>query len=249
MRKLMLGLGAVAALSLAATPALAQKKQDKSSGRKAQERGMREIPRCAKSLGTISIVEPDTQWWRDYNLGSPEAVLKVFVQQSGCFSLVNRGRALQSRAMERAMSDSGEMQRGSNMGKGQVKAADFFLEPNIVSGNSNSGGGNIGGALGGLIGGRVGAVVGGVNIKKKEANVTLSMVNARTTEEWVTDGYSRKTDIGFGAGGGAGWWGGFAAVGGGGYQNTEIGQVIVLAYLDAYIKMVQQLGGLPPGDY
>jgi curli biogenesis system outer membrane secretion channel CsgG len=250
MRKLMLGLGAIAALSMvAAAPAQAQKKQDRSSGRKAQERGMREIPRCARSLGTISIVEPDTQWWRDYNLGSPEAVLKVFVQQSGCFSLVNRGRALQSRAMERAMADQGEMQRGSNMGKGQVKAADFFLEPNIVSGNSNSGGGNIGGALGGLIGGRFGAVVGGINIKKKEANVTLSMVNARTTEESVTEGYSRKTDIGFGAGGGAGWWGGFAAAGGGGYQNTEIGQVIVLAYLDAYIKMVQQLGGLPPGDY
>src|ERR1700754_4492265 len=128
MRKLMLGLGAIAALSMvAAVPAQAQKKQDKSSGRKAQERGMREIPRCARSLGTISIVEPDTQWWRDYNLGSPEAVLKVFVQQSGCFSLVNRGRALQSRAMERAMADQGEMQRGSNMGKGQVKAADFFL--------------------------------------------------------------------------------------------------------------------------
>lgn len=250
MRKLMLGLGAVAALSMmAAAPAQAQKKQDKSSGRKAQERGMREIPRCAKSLGTISIVEPDTQWWREFNLGSPEAVLKVFVQQSGCFSLVNRGRALQSRAMERAMADSGEMQRGSNMGKGQVKAADFFLEPNLVSGNRNSGGSNIGGALGGLLGGTVGAVVGGINIKKKEANVTLSMVNARTTEEWVTEGYSRKTDIGFGAGAGAGWWGGFGAVGGGGYQNTEIGQVIVLAYLDAYIKMVQQLGGLPPGDY
>lgn len=249
MRKLMLGIAAVAALSLSAAPAYAQKKQDKSSGRKAQERGMREIPRCAKSLGTISIVEPEEHWWTQYGLGSPEAVIKVFVQQSGCFSLVNRGRAMQSRAMERALAEQGELQRGSNMGAGQVKAADFFLEPNLVSGNRDSGGGNVAGALGGLLGGRVGAVVGGINIKKKEANVTLSMVNARTTEEWVTEGYSRKTDIGWGAGGGAGWWGGFAAVGGGGYQNTEIGQVIVLAYLDAYIKMVQQLGGLPPGDY
>jgi curli biogenesis system outer membrane secretion channel CsgG len=249
MRKLTFGLAAVAALSMAAAPAYAQKKQDKSSGRKEQERGMREIPHCAKKLGTISIVEPDNQWWREFNLGSPEAVLKVFVQQSGCFSLVNRGRALQSRAMERAMADQGEMQRGSNMGKGQVKAADYFLEPNIVSGNRNSGGGGIGGALGGLIGGRVGAVVGAVNIKKKEANVTLSMVDSRTTEESVVEGYARKTDIGFGGGAGAGWWGGFGAVGGGGYQNTEIGQVIVLAYLDAYIKLVQELGGLPPGDY
>ena len=45
---------------------------------------------------------------------------------------------------------------GSNLGKGQVKAADYFLEPNIVSANKNSGGGGIGaaaGALGGLFGG------------------------------------------------------------------------------------------------
>jgi len=37
----------------------------------------------------------------------------------------------------------------------------------------------------------------------------------------------------------------FAAAGGGGYQNTAIGQVIVLAYLDAYTKLVTELGGLP----
>jgi hypothetical protein len=34
-------------------------------------------------------------------------------------------------------------------------------------------------------------------------------------------------------------------VGASGYQNTEIGQIIVLAYLDAYTKLVSQLGGLP----
>jgi hypothetical protein len=72
----------------------------------------------------------------------------------------------------------------------------------------------------------------------------LSLVNARTTEEEaLTEGYFRKRDISWGAGGGAGWWGGFAAAGASGYQNTEIGQVIVLAYLDAYKKLVTQLGG------
>ena len=55
---------------------------------------------------------------------------------------------------------------------------------------------------------------------------------------------ARPTSAGA-AGGGAGWWGGFAAAGGYGYQNTEIGQVIVLAYLDAYKKLVTQLGGYP----
>jgi len=217
-----------------------------SSGRRSQEKATTEIPRCTRRLGTVAIVEPDNQWWRELNLGSPEAILKVFVQQSGCFGLVNRGRSMASRNIERAMADSGELQAGSNLGKGQVKAADYFLQPDIVSSNRNSGGGGIGGALGGMLGGTFGAIAGGLNIKKKEANVTLSIVNARTTEEEaLTEGYARKTDIGFGGGGGAGWWGGFAAAGGGGYQNTEIGQVIVLAYLDAYTKLVTQLGGLP----
>lgn len=243
MRKTILAAAvAIGALAIAATPADAQ---SRSSGRKAQDKGMQEMPHCARPLGTISMVPPDNQWWREMNLGSPEAILKVFVQELGCFTLVNRGRAMQSRAMERALAEQGELQQGSNMGKGQVRAADFMLEPDIVGANRNSGGGNVGGAIGGLLGHHsvLGAIAGGININKKEANVTLSMVDTRTTEEFVTEGYARKTDIGFGAGGGAGWWGGLAAAGGSGYQNTEIGQVIVLAYLDAYIKLVHQLGG------
>jgi curli biogenesis system outer membrane secretion channel CsgG len=160
---------------------------------------------------------------------------------------------MQSRAMERALAEQGELQKGSNMGAGQVKAADYFLQPDIVTANKNSGGGGAGAAIGGILGhfggwgSTVGAVAGGINVKKGEANVTLSLVNARTTEEEaLTEGYSRKSDISWGAGGGAGWWGGFGAVGGYGYQNTEIGQVIVLAYLDAYKKLVTQLGGYSP---
>jgi len=245
--------GAAAALVLAAAPAGAESSRA-SSGRQEQARGTAEIPRCAHRIGTIAIVEPDNQWWRELNLGSPEAILRVFVQQSGCFTLVNRGRSMQSRAMERAMADQGELQQGSNMGKGQVRTADYFLEPNIVSTNKNSGGGGVGaglgGAIGGLFGGSAGSVIGGIaggiNVKKGEANVTLSLVDARTTEENVTEGYFRKRDLSFAAGGGAGWWGGFGAAGGYGYQNTEIGQIIVLAYLDAYKKMVTQLGGFSP---
>lgn len=234
------------------TPATA--KTDESSARKQQAQGMAEIPVCTRKLGTIAIVEPDTQWWRELNLGSPEAIIKIFVQKSGCFSMVNRGGAMRSRAMERALADQGELQKGSNLGKGQVKAADYFLQPDIVSANRNSGGGGVGaglgGAIGGLFGGSAGSViggaVGGISVKKGEANVTLSVVNARTTEEEaLVEGYARKKDISWAGGAGAGWWGGFAGAGAAGYQNTEIGQVIVLAYLDAYKKLVAQLGGLP----
>lgn len=241
-------IGGVAALALALSGVAAQAKDTKgSSGRQQQTRGMQDIPRCARPLGAMSVVEPDTQWWRDYNLGSPENIIKVFVQQSGCFSLVNRGRAMQSRAMERALADSGELQRGSNLGRGQVRTADFLIEPNIVSANRNSGGGGAGALLGGLgiLGGGIGAIAGGISVKKGEANVTLSAVNTRTTEEIVAEGYARKSDVSFGAGGGGFFSGAFGGAAGGGYQDTAIGQIIVLAYLDAYIKLVDQLGGLP----
>lgn len=238
--------GALAlAVATVASPAIA-KPAKPSSGRQEQVQGTREIPRCTRNLGALAIVEPENQWWREFNLGSPEAIIKVFVQRSGCFTLVNRGRAMQSRAMERAMADNGELQRGSNLGRGQVRAADYFLQPDIVSANRNSGGSAVGGILGGVLGGTVGAVVGGINVRKGEANVTLSIVNARTTEEMaLTEGYFRKRDLGWGAGGGLFGGGAFGGAGAGGYENTEIGQIIVLAYLDAYTKLVTELGGLP----
>lgn len=243
-------IAAAAALSTmvaaSVAPAMAEDKKG-SSGRQAQTKKTMEIPRCTKRLGTVAIVEPDTQWWRELSLGSPEAIIKLFVQQSGCFGLVNRGRSMASRNLERAMADSGELQSGSNLGKGQVKAADYFLQPDIVTTNNNSGGNALGGVLGGFLGrGALGAIAGGISIKKKEANVTISLVNARTTEEEaLSEGYFRKSDLSFGGGAGVGWMGGLAAAGGGGYQNTDIGQVIVLAYLDAYTKLVTQMGGLP----
>lgn len=246
MKKAALFAGVMVAAVAVSTPAMARDKG--SSARQQQAQGTQEIPRCTRNLGTVAIVEPDRKWWREYNLGSPEAIIRVFVQQSGCFSLVNRGRALASRNMERALGDAGELQSGSNLGRGQVKAADYFLQPDIITTNSNSGGNALGGVVGGLLGRRtVGAIAGGISVKKKEANVALSIVNARTTvEEALTEGYARKSDLSFKGGAAAGGlWGGFGGVGGGGYQNTEIGQVIVLAYLNAYTKLVTQLGGLP----
>lgn len=242
MKKMISALTAASMVVASGSPAFAA-----SSARKIQVTKETEIPICTRRLGTVAIVEPDNQWWREFNLGSPEAIIKIFVNKSGCFGLVNRGRAMQSRSMERAMADSGELQAGSNLGRGQVKAADYFLQPDIVTANNRSGGNAVGGLLGGFLGGAtVGAIMGGISINKKEATVTLSLVNARTTEEQaMTEGYFRKSDLSWGAGGGAGWLTGGAALGGGGYTDTAIGQVISLAYLDAYIQLVKQLGGLP----
>ena len=117
----------------------------------------------------------------------------------------------------------------------------IFLNYNIVTANHNSGGGGGAGAviggIGGMFGGcgrAVGAVASGINVKKGEATVTLSVANARTTEEEaLVQGYTRKSDVSFGLGGGGFAGGAFGGAAGGGYQDTAIGQAILMAYLDA----------------
>ncbi len=245
MRNVLTGLIA-ASMMFSASPAFA-KKEDRSSAQKAQDKGVTEIPTCSRRLGTIAVVEPENRWWFELGLSSPEAIIKFFAMKSGCFGLVDRGKGLAASATERALAAAGELQTRSNIGKKQIKAADYVVIPDIVSRNQNSGGGGIGGILGGALGGRVvGGLLGGLRVSKKEANVTLSLVNVRTTEmEKIEEGYYRKSDIGWGAGGGAWWGGGLAGVGGSSYQNSDIGQVIVLAYLDSFKKLVRDLGGLP----
>ncbi len=217
----------------------------RSKGQKAQDRAKDQIPVCTVKLGTIAVVEPEVKWWRSYKIGSPEALIKTFVQRSGCFGLVDRGSGLAARAVERALADDGELQRGSNIGRRQVKAADYVIVPDIISANARSGGGGLGGAIaGGGLGRRAfGGLFGGLKVNKKEANVTLALVNVRTTEiERTTEGYRRTSDVRFGGGffGGA-----LAGAAGGGYTDTQIGRVMALAYLDAYTELVTQLGGLP----
>lgn len=203
-----------------------------------------QIPVCAARIGTLAVTEPENKWWQAYNLESPEALIKVFVSESKCFTLLDRGKGLAAAQQERALSSSGEMRGGSNIGKGQMKAADYVLVPDLVTKNKDSGGKKIGGLLGGLIGGVAGAVVGGISLKSKEADVVLTLTDVRSTEQVAMEqGHAKKTDLGWGAGGGA-FFGGFAAAGATGYANTEIGQVVTMAYLDSYSKLVNTIKGM-----
>ena len=203
-----------------------------------------QIPTCDKRIGTLAVTEPENNWWTQYQLDSPQALIKVFVAQSNCFTLLDRGKGLAAAERERALSASGETRGGSNIGKGQMKAADYVLVPDLVTKNGNSGGTNIGGALGGFLHGMAGAVVGGISLKSKTADVVLTLTDVRSTEQVALDqGHYKQTDLGWGAGGGA-FFGGFAGGGASSYANTEIGKVITMAYLDAFTKMVTQLRGM-----
>ncbi|MES2291866.1 MAG: CsgG/HfaB family protein [Pseudomonadota bacterium] len=204
-----------------------------------------EIPNCSHKIGTLAVREPQNRWWEGLGLESPEALLKVFVMKSGCFTLVDRGKGFEMAQQERALASGGALQQGSNVGMGQVRAADYILVPDIVSKNGNASGTNVGGILGGFIGGGVGALVSSINISSKTADVVLTITNVRTSEQQaMEEGHGSKTDVGIGFGGGWGGWGGFGGAGISNYQNTAIGQVVVLAYIEAYTKLVGDMGGL-----
>ena len=230
--------------TLASSPALAQRK----SAQDQRKEQMAQIPTCARPLGSISVLEPEdaTNWWTGQQLPAPSKLIKVFVSKSRCFTLVDRGAGMNAAMRERELAAGGELRQRSNLGKGQIKAADYVLVPDLIGANSNAGGNAVGGLIGGLIGGNVGALVGGLNFKKKTADVVLTVTDVRSSEQVaMAEGSAKKTDIGWGVGGGLFTGGGLGGAGVGGYANTELGQVITLAYLQAYTDLIGQLGGLP----
>lgn len=199
-----------------------------------------QVPRCAKNLGTISIQNGDSAGWTGYRLQPPAALLRVIVQQSGCFTVVERGAGLDAAMRERELSGGGNLQRGSNVGGGQIRAADYVLLADVIAQDNNSSGGGVGAAIGGVVGGRLGGVIGGIGVRNQTAQTTLTLANVRTTESFATEGNARNRNITWG---GVGFLGGGGA-GLGGYTDTEIGRVVTVAFIDAYTQLVMQLGVL-----
>jgi len=195
------------------------------------------LERCDQALGTIGVVEDQSAGWyrtlQSYKLGSTVPVLRMMIQQSNCFVVVERGAAMQNMQMERQLQRSGEMRDGSNMGAGQMVAADYTMSPSIQF-SQNTGG--LGGALGGLSRslGALGALAGG--IKTSEASTTLLMIDNRSGVQLAAaEGTAKNTDFAL-FGSAYGWAGAGAA---GGYSSTPEGKIIIAAFTDSYNQLVK----------
>mgnify|MGYP003644253902 CR=1 FL=1 len=194
-----------------------------------------QLRKCDESLGTLAVVENSGNYasLRQYSLGSPTPVLRLLIQQSNCFVVIERGRGLDAMEQERRIRNSGEMRAGSNFGKGQMVAADYQLTPSVTFSNSDAGG--IGGALSAFSGalGAVGRLAGG--LKFKEASTLLTMVDNRSGVQLAAaEGSSKSTDYKL--------WGSLfgSRAGGslGGYTKTAEGKVIAAAFADSYNQLV-----------
>jgi curli biogenesis system outer membrane secretion channel CsgG len=109
------------------------------------------LERCASPLGTVSLVENQSAGWYTILTGQYAAhlnLLRLMVQQSNCFVVVERGAAgMNAMNRERQLMQSGQMRQGSQMGGGQMVASDYGMSPEIIFSEGNTGG--VGGALGG----------------------------------------------------------------------------------------------------
>jgi curli production assembly/transport component CsgG len=217
--------------------------------------GSSDLARCDKPMGALAVVEPQSyvsQALARYQLGSPVSLIRLMVQQSNCFLVVERGMGMRNMMQERSLADSGQLREGSNMGGGQMVSADFVLTPAVVFSENNAGG--VGGGLGAVgplfgRGGRfVGAIGGGIagGLKFKEAQTSMLVSDARSgIQVAAAEGSASKSD--FNIGGFLGGFGGGVGAGAalGGYSNTNEGKVIAASFADNYNKVVQVVRGNP----
>jgi len=217
-----------------------------SAGGAAAQNVNAKLGRCDKPAGTIALVEDTSlDWYRayldKYRLGSTTPVLRLLIQQSNCFIVVERGRAMANMQQERALQNSGEMRQNSNFGKGQMVAADYSLTPEVlISARGTSG---LGAALGGFGGrlGVLGAVAGG--IQTNESAVMLTLVDNRSgVQVAAAEGSSSNTDFNLGAVlvGSSGFGGA------GGYTSTPQGKVVTAAFTDAYNNIIGAVKNYSP---
>jgi len=192
------------------------------------------LQHCDKAMGAVAVVEPQDYVLvslRRYNLSSPVALIRLMIQQSNCFIVVERGAGMHNMMQERQLAASGELRQNSNVGGGQMVTADFVLTPSVAFSESNAGG--VGGAVAGVLGHKAGAVAGG--LKFKEAQTSMLVADSRSgVQVAAAEGSTKKADLRLG---GALFGGGMGAAGGG-YGNTNEGKIIAAAFMDNYNNVV-----------
>lgn len=197
-----------------------------------------QLERCAKPLGTLTIVEEANQPWlyqltQEYHVQSTVPLLRLIMQQSNCFVIVERGRAFNNMQGERELMARGDLRKTSNLGKGQMVAADYTVTPSISFSARGTGGG--GAAIGGMLG-AIGSLVAG-SLRSNEASTMLLLTDNRSGIQLAAaEGSAKNWD--FGAMG-AFFGGGFA--GGGGFSNTPQGKVLAAAFMDSYNQLVKSV--------
>ena len=198
-----------------------------------------QLATCPAPVAVVSLVENQNGYVGIGRGGLPESPLplvRVLMQQSGCFRIVDRNAGLNATVREQELKDQGVLRNDGSVAKGRGIMAQYSVVPSLTFSEQNAGA-QIGGIL---------AMIPFLNqfagaaerVKFKEAQVVLLLTDNETTEQLSSaTGAARSTDLGLGGlvGGGAGGLGGL------GWSNTNEAKVIAAAFLDAHNRLVQQV--------
>lgn len=191
---------------------------------------------CDGPLGTVALVEDQNVSYGRYNLESPIPVLRLMVSQSGCFNVVDRGGALTRIQQE-------ELLTGRKGQARKLAGAQYFLTPNVVFSDPNSGGGSgslsaLGGLLPGGLGSTVGALAGNLGLQRSEVQSVLFLTKTSSgIQVAAAEGSAKNSDLTVGS---FGWLGGLGGSAGA-YASTAMGKLVIGSLVDAYGKLVAQL--------
>lgn len=205
------------------------------------------LEHCPRPLGTLAVQENVNEPWyatltNQYHLPSTVPLIRLMVQQSNCFVVVDRGQAMNSMIGERNLAASGELRGSSNMGHGQMVAADYIVTPSIQFAQHTGGADGALAAIGGGYGAILGAVAG--SMRDTEASTTMMLTDTRSgVQVAAAQGSAKNIDFG-----GSGLLRQFGSAGAsvGAYSQTPEGKVIAAAFLDAYNQMVRSVRNYAP---
>ena len=180
---------------------------------------------CEESLGTIAVVDGDTQGWSEYGLGSPRELINSLAIESGCFTPYNAAAGGSADFLMNVVAgDSEEVDKSIELAKSAA------VEGLVRSGAASAVLSKIpvGGALLGMFGG-----LGG---KKKRVAAGIKVLSPASGMTIVTgSGEVRKSSLSFR--GASAWNAGATASG---YGDSKKGKMLVEAFVIAFNQVVAQ---------
>jgi hypothetical protein len=211
---------------------------------------------CSKAIGSIAVVDGDTQGWTKFGLNSPRDLIAAMAVQSGCFTLQQPASGQPADFLLTAIAgDKEEIDKGMDLAKGVA------TEALVRSGAA----GKMLGGMGGF-GGQALGMFAGMGGKKKTIAAGLKVLSPATGQVVASGtGVQSKSSFSLGSAGmgpGLGLvpnnpWGDAAreqmksmgygdpyAAGGGGYTASKDGQMLTTAFIGAFNNVVAQQSAL-----
>lgn len=198
---------------------------------------------CIEPVGSVNIVNPEEGYWVS-NLPYPTRILNKVIDDSRCFTIVDRGVGFSALERERKLALAGNLTNSESIAQSKVRGADYILIPGILIENKNAGGNaiNLAGSAHDLVGNSAKGVA-SYQSNKKKAEVILTLMDVRSSEQIlsvigeakISDKQyslllSGKVPQGQGSGSIGGW------------ENTAMDEVLKEAYENAYKNMITEIG-------